>query len=233
MAGYPSMPLFVKDYLIDTTALTLEQSGAYLHLLMHAWSRGGELPDDDRQLAAFAKCSMHKWRAIRRVLEGYFVVDNGVWINERLAKELRFVKDLSRKRSLAGSRAFKAKAAKINDLPEHLLNDCISNRQAPTPTPTLSIPLDKSNGSPEPPDDPKRHFWRAAKSYLAGCGVRPDRTGAIIGKWVRDHGDEAVAAAVSAAQIEGVVEPVAWITARLQRSRMVRPETAADRAPVV
>ena len=46
-------PLYVADYLRDTQKLQAEQHGAYLLLLMEAWTHGGAIPEDPEELGAF------------------------------------------------------------------------------------------------------------------------------------------------------------------------------------
>ena len=48
------MPLYIGDYLKDTTRLTAEQHGAYLLLMMDYWVNG-PLPANDSSLAMVSK----------------------------------------------------------------------------------------------------------------------------------------------------------------------------------
>lgn len=201
MAGFPSLPLFVKDYLVDTTALTLEQSGAYLHLLMHAWARGGSLPDCDRTLASFCKVSVKKWAAIRPHVEGYFTVENGTWTNRRLAQEWQYVKGVSEKRAAAGAKGGAAPRHKVNNLPEQMLEPGLSKAEAPTLTPT-PIVEEEPSGSPSTisraPEADFDAFWaayprrvgkEAARKAWAGCLKRGVQTWHMIegAQWLADH----------------------------------------------
>ncbi len=67
------MPLYVGDYLADTAHLTTEQSGAYLHLLMHYW-RNGPLPDSDSALAQICKLTPDAWSNAQAMLRPFFFV---------------------------------------------------------------------------------------------------------------------------------------------------------------
>jgi uncharacterized protein YdaU (DUF1376 family) len=62
----PPCRLWTDAYLGDTTHLNVTQHGAYLLLLMTAWrSRDCALPDDDKLLARYARCTAPQWRALR------------------------------------------------------------------------------------------------------------------------------------------------------------------------
>lgn len=71
--------------------------------------------------------------------------------------------------------------------------------------PPSPIPLDKSNGA-EPDSD--KVFWDGAKSFLSPESRNP---GAIIGKWVREHGKQPTADALTRAQLERPVARIPFI----------------------
>ena len=81
------MPLYVPDFLTATTHLSTEETGAYLLVLMGAWTRGGKVPDDEKQLARIAKTDLDTWRRISPVLKPFFTVEGGFWIQCRLLHE--------------------------------------------------------------------------------------------------------------------------------------------------
>lgn len=76
------------------------------------------------------------------------------------------------------------------------------------------VSLAKANASKS---DPDTKFWADAKAYLGGGKA------SLIGKWVKDHGREATAAAIAAAQVERAVDPVGFIQGRF---RLVAREVA-------
>ncbi|WP_109046687.1 DUF1376 domain-containing protein [Azospirillum sp. TSA6c] len=94
------MPLYIGDYLADTGRLTTEGHGAYLLLIMEYWRSGEPLPDDDEQLASITRLSVDRWAAVRRVLERFFEVADGLWRHTRVDAEM----------ANAGERYAKAKA---------------------------------------------------------------------------------------------------------------------------
>lgn len=77
------MPLYCADFLGDTMHLNAAQTGAYLLLIMHLWTRGS-LPDDNQQLARIARCAPNKWPAIRKIIEPFF---SPGWRHKRVEAE--------------------------------------------------------------------------------------------------------------------------------------------------
>lgn len=63
--------------------------------------------------------------------------------------------------------------------------------------------------------DPKKLFWSNAKDYLAPH-VKGD-VGARIGKWCKGRTQDEVAAAITASQVAGAVDPPTYIEAALRR----------------
>lgn len=78
------MPLYVADYLADTSHLSCLEHGAYLLLIMHYW-RNGELPADDTKLARIVKCTPKEWGKIRETIADFFTEG---WKHKRIDQEL-------------------------------------------------------------------------------------------------------------------------------------------------
>jgi len=73
----PDMPLFVNDWLSSTSIklMTLEEEGAYLNLLLHAWNDDNCcLPDNDKHLAALSKLG-ERWYGSKEKIKANFQPD--------------------------------------------------------------------------------------------------------------------------------------------------------------
>ena len=94
------MPLWTDAYLADTTHLTTTEHGAYLLLLMTMWrTRDKSLPNDDRQLAKYARLTPAQWRRIRPTVMTFFDVENDRITQGRLTDEANAVKQNSVRQS--------------------------------------------------------------------------------------------------------------------------------------
>lgn len=96
------MPLYVGDYLRDTGHLTTLEHGAYLLLIMHAWTHDGELPDDDLRLRAIAHLDARDWRRCRDSVRSFFYSASGRLRHKRVDAELQVSRGRQEKASLAG-----------------------------------------------------------------------------------------------------------------------------------
>jgi uncharacterized protein YdaU (DUF1376 family) len=105
------MPLYVADYLSATGHLSAAESGAYLHLLMHAWQKG-KLPIEDRFLARIARMTDRQWAAAKPTLQEFFTAD---WVNSRLESERAKALSKAKARAECGSRGGIAKSLKTRN----------------------------------------------------------------------------------------------------------------------
>ena len=75
------------------------------------------------------------------------------------------------------------------------------------------VPLSKDNGAKF---DSDQVFWDGAKAFVQPESKNP---GAIIGKWVRDHGKDATAQAITRAQLERPAQRLPFIAGCLKKSK--------------
>jgi len=68
----------------------------------------------------------------------------------------------------------------------------------------------EASGADAPHVDPTKVLFDSGVRILGNAGISAAKARAILGKWRKDHGDEAVIAALGKAQREGAVDPVAF-----------------------
>ncbi len=137
MADFPFMPLYVADYLADTTHLSTEAHGAYLLLLMVLWKSGGELPNDDKILARIVRCTPAKWERLKgEVLEFFQIVENKIFHN-RITQEIQKAKNLTEVRSTVGKQGVEAKRLKSQEPPQAIASDLLKQTGQQTPSKPL------------------------------------------------------------------------------------------------
>jgi uncharacterized protein YdaU (DUF1376 family) len=95
------MPLYVGDYLRDTTRLSTEAHGAYLLMLMDYWIKGPP-PDDDEVLAAITKLPPQRWAKLKPIIAEFFQVKGGFWHQKRADEEKKTAANHSEKKRAAG-----------------------------------------------------------------------------------------------------------------------------------
>ena len=95
------MPLYIGDYLADTSRLSTEQHGAYLLILMDYWRNGPPL-DDDEELASITKLPLPQWRKHAAKLRVFFASVDGRLVQKRADEERQRAGAVSTKRGEAG-----------------------------------------------------------------------------------------------------------------------------------
>lgn len=93
------MPLYVADYLADTTRLNAAQHGAYMLLLMEIW-RNGPVANVPSELAMITKTDVRTWsKDIWPTLKRFFQTDDdGNLYQKRLLLERQKAEEISNKR---------------------------------------------------------------------------------------------------------------------------------------
>lgn len=121
------MPLYIGDYLADTTRLTTEQHGAYFLLIMDYW-RNGPPPDDDSILENITKMKSKEWKKTKQFVMHFFTLKDGVWMHSRIERELT---DAAAGKAKAEDKAKKAAEARWG---KHGSDDAPSNASSNAPS---------------------------------------------------------------------------------------------------
>lgn len=162
---YPSMPLHIADYELDTKHLTAAEDGIYGRLLRALWVANGSLPADDKFLARTCRISLTIWRRSKATILPFFRIDKGQLSQKRVSAELAKAEQVSRQRSKAGKGKGKSKTGITYRDSKNVLNfpakslenndvgSTIAERehvQAP-PSPKKVSPVPPSKNHPLPP----------------------------------------------------------------------------------
>lgn len=234
------MPLYVADYLRDTMHLSTELHGAYLLLIMAAWSRGGTLPNDPAQLAGMAKMSPAAWRRASAVILPFFKATGQTLAHKRIVEEFEKAQRLSETRRQNGGKGGRPRKLEVTgEKPTGFENPPFSKANAKlSETPTrVALP----SPSPHPSDgsegkepsaqidvvDPDGTAWRMAKLLLEErANLSPEAAGRFFGKLLSEHGLEArdLFSAVAEANANATQDPKAFLTKAAQNRAKRRAE---------
>lgn len=237
------IPLYIGDYLADTSRLNTEQHGAYLLLLMDYW-RQGPPPDDDATLANIAKLPMDRWLAHRPTLERLFRVVDGTWTQKRVEQEKARTTTVSEKRRAAGKAGALAKHSKKDDKDadknlanakqtdiqnagqsQSQLQDKTSVANAtggkpPEEPAAPAAPPPAPAPAPAPVIDPVKVLFDKGVAILGN--TQPARK--MVGKWRKEYGDAVVLECFVACERAVPSEPIEWMVKALE----ARPKKGAQ-----
>lgn len=226
MADYAALPIFIDAWALDCAHLSDAEDGRYFRLMRLMWAQPMcRIPNDDVWIARkMGRTPEDVVRDIRPIIEE-FCQTTGNWISQkRLRKEYEYVMRRAKKQSdnaKSGWNKRKSDAdAYANQMPRD--GDWHMSGKAPTPTPTPSYSVPNGTGAPAPPPagEPdvativftKGLTWLQRQSGKSEGQCRP-----LLGKWRKEHGDEALIAVLGAAQREGPMDCVGWIEKALRQ----------------
>ena len=100
-----------------------------------------------------------------------------------------------------------------------------SNTQKEQGNKETSIPVGADKSA-----DPVKVMFDAGRAVLCEAGKTKEQAGRLLGKWRKDHGDEALMTAISRAKREGAIEPVSFIEGCFKfQAKKERPEPGERR----
>lgn len=140
------MPLYIGDYLADTSRLTTEQHGAYLLLLMDYW-KSGKLPDNDQVLAQICKLNPDAWSNAKAMLITYFSIEEGFWVHKRVEKEICDARINQSKKHDRAVKAAEARWKNANSNANAMPMQCPSPSPSPSPVLKTNKVKEKKNRS--------------------------------------------------------------------------------------
>lgn len=200
---------------------------AALTLWWAAWTQmpAASLPDDDTALCRLADLGrdLKSWRKIKDMaLYGFVLCTDGRLYHPTLAKQAMVAWDKRVKERERKAQWRAKKQGQDADVPRDRTRT-EQGQDADVPADgtrrdgTVVIPFSNENGPGA--DNSDAEFWANGKAFLAPESKNP---GALIGKWCRDHGKQAVAQAITAAQLERPVQRVPFIEGILRKNSASR-----------
>jgi uncharacterized protein YdaU (DUF1376 family) len=205
--------------------LTNEECGAYNRVLDLIYARDGNLLDDDRFIAGWCRCDVRVWRRIKNRL----VQLKKIYVADERIRNCRADAEVDRGLSMIASASEAGKASarkraieanKNNNLASTTDATTVSTNSTTTTTkkerkkvPAPSAPSPEFEFQ-EPADEPaKARLFRKGKTILVSLGISEQRSGSVIGQWLKQRDDAVgILAALEYAVNQNVIEPIGYVT---------------------
>lgn len=229
-------PFHVGDYVTHTAHLSPLEDIAYRRLLDLCYITEAPLPLDVTACARLIRMRDNETE-VAQVLKEFFAQTDDGWVSERANDEIAAmrVKQEKAKASAAASvaarqakvkRPLKAKSKPVEppqsvgltDV-ERTLNERSTTVELPTPTPipNTSVP-NGTGGKPPKVTDPDEIIFGYGVPLLTAAGNTDRASRSFLGGLRKNHGDEAVVAALRDCIKAKPLQPLEWLAAALPPS---------------
>ena len=219
----------VRSAIKGMARLNLEERGAYNTLIDHQYLMGGPLPEDDRHIAGPMGCDVRVWKRVKKQL----VAKDRIQISDGLIEDVRASYELAKrdaqrkKRIASGQAGGKAsgesrKNKKLGEAPASKQTNQIRREENINTVP---------NGTGVPPPSFAQFIYQKGRELLAEDERPPKDPGALVSKWLRDHGEPSVLDAFHRCEAKKTPQRIRFIEGCLRQSAAGRKaQSANDRA---
>lgn len=219
MSDLPVLPLWVTKYEGNTAHLSLEEDGAYTRLLRLCWRTPGcSVPADAAWVMRHMRVDAATFdRAVKPILDEFFYVENGRWLNVRLLAEYASASEKTERRKAAGQKGGKAKALKSNSKqPSNakILLDHSSSKPEPKPRGEpigSSTEAKASDADASQPMTVRQQIFAIGRPMLERSGSDKKSVGACLGALIKAKTEIGALTILTAMRADSPGEPETYI----------------------
>lgn len=228
----PWIKFYPSNWLGGTRGLSAAETGVYITLIAMMYERREPIPMDERRLARLCGLPTHGFRRAVEALkdEGKIIeIDGGIW-NDKVSLVIEDAQNRSSVNRENVSSRWKNNQQKQQPSDTTVIRPKQDVRSQKVEVRDTLEPNGSNADSAPPKIDPEKVMFDSGLALLAGAGLAEGRARQMLGKWRKEHGAASVIAALGAAQREGAVDPVSYITKALQfRSKKSTAPQPGDR----
>ena len=218
------------DYAKDTAHLSMLEHGAYGLLLDRYYGTEDGIPEAQAHRVARARTKEEK-QAVDAVLEEFFTLTNGVWINARSEEEIVKAKAKihdAQENGKKGGRPKKVNSGSVSETkekPSGLFVGSVSETQEKAhQTPDTSYSEGKpSGGKPPKVTDPDEIIFGYGVPLLTNAGTAEKQARSFLGGLRKAHGDTALIDKLRDCAKAKPLQPLEWLAAALPPTGSVVP----------
>lgn len=218
------------DYAKDTAHLSMLEHGAYSLLLDRYYGTEEGIPEAQAHRVARAKTKEEKL-AVNAVLDEFFTLTDGVWINTRSEEEIVKAQakiNAAKENGKKGGRPKAVNSASENKTQEKpsglLLGSENKTQEKAHQTPDAIYSEGKPSGSKPPKvTDPDEIIFGYGVPLLTNAGTAEKQARSFLGGLRKNHGDTALIDKLRECAKAKPLQPLEWLAAALPPAGSVVP----------